>query len=390
MLFPCGRAHSMIVEELARWMKADALPFWAKAGVDPVTGLFYESMRPEGVPLTGKPMRFRVQCRQIYVLSHAAVLGWYPEGAGIAMQVWQSLLKHAWRPDGEPGFVHVLAADGSVLDAQRDSYDHAFAVLAAAWLARATGDKSVLSVLDELIGFVDMTMTDAHGMLREAVPDRLPYRQNPQMHWFEAMLAIMETGVRADGATRATHVRSFLESRFIDPDKTCVREYFTRDWLPAPGRQGQIVEPGHMAEWCWLLHRHNALAGRANDGLPGRLLKQALRYQDSTNGLLVDEGLCDGSVTKPTRRSWLQTEVVKAHLAEFEAGVTATPDVALRALAALDHYHLRKPFRAGWTDQLDTDGHPVSAPVPASILYHVFVAVAEAERVLQPQTIHTT
>ena len=380
----------MIVSELTRWMTAEALPFWATVGVDPATGLFYESMTPDGLPLTGKPMRFRVQCRQIYVLSHAAVLGWYPQGASIALQVWQSLLKHAYRPDGAPGFVHVLAADGSVLDAQRDSYDHAFAVLAAAWLAKATGDRSVHAVLDELIAFVDTQLTEPHGALREAVPDRLPYRQNPQMHWFEAMLALMETGVRSDGAARAARVRSFLESRFIDPDKTCVREYFTSDWQPAPDVKGQIVEPGHMAEWCWLLHKHNGLDGRSNDGLPGRLLRQALRYQDAKTGLLVDEGLCDGSVTKPTRRSWLQTELVKAHLAEFEAGQATTPEAALRALRDMDHYHLRQPFRAGWTDQLDADAKPITTPVPASILYHVFVAVAEAERVWMARDLHTS
>ena len=53
------------------------------SGFDWARGLFAEGLDSAGAPLW-QPIRFRVQSRQIYVFSHAALLGWY-EGAS-----WQS------------------------------------------------------------------------------------------------------------------------------------------------------------------------------------------------------------------------------------------------------------------------------------------------------------
>ena len=44
--------------------------------------------------------------------------------------------------------------------------------------------------------------------------------------------------------------------------------------------------------------------------------------------------------------------------------------------------YLDVPFKGGWTDQFGADGAPLSTFVPASTLYHLFVAAAEGERVL--------
>ncbi len=62
--------------EAARaWMFEAALPLWAERGVDRVDGGFYEELDPEGRPTACDFKRVRVMCRQIYVFSHGAVLG---------------------------------------------------------------------------------------------------------------------------------------------------------------------------------------------------------------------------------------------------------------------------------------------------------------------------
>jgi mannose-6-phosphate isomerase len=371
-----------LARDLLRWMKRDALPFWADAGLNPKTCLFHERLSSTGEPDWQAPLRMRVQFRQIYTLSHAAVLGWFPQGASIALAAWRHLMKAAYAPDGEPGFAHLLSAEARIVDPRRDSYDHAFAVLAAAWLLRATGDAGVRRTLEELLSFVDEHLTDAHGALREGRPNTLPNRQNPQMHWFEAMLALCETDVHTSGASRALHHRRFAEERLFDAGTGMLCEYFSADWQPLAGDQGEVVEPGHLAEWVWLLRRHDALSGEQPSALAGKLMQAGLRFRCSKHNLLVDEGRRDGGVRRGTRRIWLQTELLKAHLSEYEAGDMAAHDHALSCLTALDRHYLRKPFTQGWIDQLDEQARPVDAPVPASILYHLFVALAEVERVL--------
>jgi mannose-6-phosphate isomerase len=362
-------------------MKQDALPFWAEAGLNTRTGLFHERLNQDGQPDWQVPLRIRVQFRQIYVFSHAAVLGWFPEGAAIALSAWRHLLRLAYESNGEPGFAHLLSADGSVVDARRDSYDHAFAVLAAAWLLKATDEPSIRRVLERLLTFVDEHLTDAFGALRDLDADGIPNRQNPQMHWFEAMLALVETGMHTSGEERSRRHRRFAEEHLFDAENGMLGEYYSSDWKPYPGQLGQIVEPGHFFEWIWLLHRHESLTGHEANGCAARLMQAGRGFICNKSGLLVDEGCRKGSVKRGGRRIWLQTELLKAHLARFEAGNTESRHDVWGCLASLDRHYLRKPFAQGWIDQLDEHARPVDSPVPAGILYHLFVALSEIERV---------
>lgn len=364
------------------WMKSRVLPFWAGQGLNAATSLFHERLEKNGSPDLQSTLRIRTQFRQVYVMAHAAELGWFAQGLQIAHACWASLLSRAYRCDGTPGFIHTLSPAGVPADQRRDSYDHAFAVLAAAWLSRASGDVSVERNLQDLLLFADTELSDRHSALKEGLPDKLPYRQNPQMHWFESMLALIETSTHVSGAKRAARHRNFFETKLIDAETGSLAEYFTADWLPVPGQQGETVEPGHHMEWVWLLRRHEALAGLPRSNLPSKILQTASRFVDPVNQLLVDEARRDGSVTRSTRRIWLQTELIKAHLAEYEAGHAAALAEVISGLDRLEHHYLRRPFTQGWIDQLDGEARPIPAAVPASILYHLFVLATELERVL--------
>ncbi|SDE51099.1 AGE family epimerase/isomerase [Belnapia rosea] len=367
--------------DLCRWISDVVLPYWAGPGFDEGSGLFQERLLPDGTPDRAAPRRVRVQARQIYVYAQAAVLGWAPEGAALALRAFDSLVAVAQAPDGKTSFIHTFSPGGHVVSPLRDAYDHAFIVLACSWLWRATGEARVRRVLDATLDFLDAEMTAADGSLLEGVPASLPRRQNPQMHWFEAMLALMEHGIPS-GAERAARHRVLFETRLYDRATRSLGEYFTDDWAPAPGLPGTILEPGHHAEWVWLLRRHDALAGLPANDISGELLSTALRWADPGTGLLVDQALRDGSVHRATRRTWLQTELAKAWLAEAELGRPGAADAARAALGALDRHYLRQPIAAGWTDQLDADHRLLPGPVPASTLYHIFVAIAEGQRVL--------
>ena len=59
-------------------------------------------------------------------------------------------------PDGRPGFVHTLAHDGSILDPLRDTYDHAFVLLALASVYALDRDAQIRAEIDALMCVISM------------------------------------------------------------------------------------------------------------------------------------------------------------------------------------------------------------------------------------------
>ncbi len=119
-----------------RWLVSEALPLWGAQGVDPERGLFAEGLDSAGQPLW-QPTRFRVQSRQIYVFSHATLLGWY-DGRTLAER--SALVGMGHFDDGAGHSVFSINRDGSIADASVCSYEYAFALLAECWLYRLSGD----------------------------------------------------------------------------------------------------------------------------------------------------------------------------------------------------------------------------------------------------------
>jgi mannose-6-phosphate isomerase len=356
-----------------------ALPLWSKEGWDRATGGFVDRLDREGGADRLAPRRVFVQARQIYCFAKAAQMGWYPDGREVARKGLDHLLTKAKGPDGRPGFVHTLAPDGAVLDPLRDTFDHAFVLLALATVYALDRDAQVRSEIDALISFLDTELRSPHGGFLEGWPASMPRRQNPHMHLFEATIAVFDaTGDMAFQKRAGDFFALFLVNLY-DKQKRVLGEYFEEDWSKIePVR----VEPGHQAEWVWLLKGFERITGCPTKRPRAELLETALRYRDEATGCLVDEGDAEGRIRRPTRRLWPQTEMAKAWLAQAEAGEAGAAGEARSALARLDRHYLRHPVVGGWYDQFDRDGASMVAAIPASSFYHVLSAAAEAERVL--------
>ena len=235
------RGPSVATRQLVTWMKRDALPFWSTKGWDARRGGFHERFFFDGTADDLVLRRTRVQWRQIYVLAHASELGWC-DGLRLAFQGLERMIEKAWAPDSAPGFVHILAPDGSVAEGKRDAYDHAFAVLALSWLARTTGDAQVRALLDLVLAFCEEKLTDANGYLREAIPEEFPRRQNPHMHMLEAMIAAARV---QPASMRVALVASSSWSHAFLVDKT---------WHLAPDTESdlrlyQLLTAGDYESW---------------------------------------------------------------------------------------------------------------------------------------------
>lgn len=365
------------VSKLAQWICNEALPFWQSSGRDDVHGGVHERLNWDGSPDIAAPKRVRVQARQIYCYSHATELGWF-DGLGFAGETLDWLLDKAGNAGRMPGFAHVLYPNGSVLNPLRDTYDHAFILLALAWYTKASGDSQARALIGSTLDFLDTEILCSDGSYREGVPATLPRRQNPHMHLFEAMLALHETIAYPGALERAHRLHTMLEERFLRP-APMLREFFDDAWEPAPGEAGLIVEPGHQAEWCWLLRRYETAAGLPHGPLASTLINAAERTADAATGFLIDEADIGGKPRRRSRRLWPQTEWAKAWLSEQRIGIPGAADKAADALARLQNDYLGKPVAGGWIDQFDRAGNPAIDTIPTSTLYHIFGAAVEAE-----------
>jgi mannose/cellobiose epimerase-like protein (N-acyl-D-glucosamine 2-epimerase family) len=367
-----------IVALLKSKLIADVLPLWSSEGRDLKSGSFVERLDCDGKPDLVAPRRVRVQARQIYCFAKAAQLGWYPQGAEIAREGLDYMLAKAKSPDGKPGFVHLLAPDGSVLNPLRDTYDHAFILLALATVYQIDRDVKVRAEIDSLMHFIDTQLRSPDGGYVEGIPAAMPRRQNPQMHLFEAFIAAFDATHDPSFQQRAGDIFGLFVSNLFDARTGVLGEYFEQDWSRI---EPVSVEPGHQAEWVWLLKQFERITGCPTGKYRAVLLEAALRYRDATD-CLVDEGDVQGNIVKSTRRLWPQTEIVKAWLAQAESGVAGAAEEARAALGRLDRHYLQHPVKGGWYDQFDADGNSLVDTIPASSFYHILCAVAEADRVL--------
>ncbi len=117
----------------------------------------------------------RVQARQLYVFSEAAVRGWWAPALRVADAGFAALERDCWAPDGQPGFVHTLTQAKAPLDAKRDTYDHAFGLFGLAWYYKATGEPRALALAHEILDLLEAELADpVNGGFVESIPLVLP------------------------------------------------------------------------------------------------------------------------------------------------------------------------------------------------------------------------
>src|ERR1700681_389751 len=187
-----GSESRDIVKVLRMLMIEHSLPLWSGEGWDSSRGGFVERLDIEGRADYVAPRRIRVQARQIYSFAKAAQMGWYPEGREIAMKGLDYLLAKAKSPDGRSGFVHLLDPDGSTMNAARDTYDHAFVLLALSTVYQLSNDAQVRGEIESLLGFIDRDLRSPHGCFIQGIPATMPRGQNPHMHMLEALIATFD------------------------------------------------------------------------------------------------------------------------------------------------------------------------------------------------------
>jgi N-acylglucosamine 2-epimerase/mannose-6-phosphate isomerase len=362
-------------DEIRSWTFDKALPLWAEAGVDPRGG-FHEVLDFQGRPAPSDFKRTRVACRQTYVFSHAAELGWAPgldlsrRGAEFLTQIYQG-------PD--EGWPRKLTPDHKPLDKTPDLYDLAFVLFAFAWRFRVSRDPDSIAGAHRVLDFIEKHMRAPHGGFWHEIPPQGWRLQNPHMHLLEANIAAFEASGESRFLELARALVRLFSNRFFDG--RTLAEYFTEDLSRAPADRGREVEPGHQLEWAWILVQFERLTGEKLTAHAAALVDFAERFGvDPRTHVAFQVVRDDGLPIDKGSRTWPNTERIKGHLALFEAlGRDPRAPVAGSARLLLGRY-LKTETPGLWMDHFDTDGRPVAKNVPASTLYHVFLAFAETLR----------
>lgn len=318
-----------------------------------------------------------VQFRQTYVFAYGALLGVCEPS--VARQLFARTVAAAWHPDG--GWVHRLDTAGSVLDPTRDAYDQAFALLASAWVYRLDRDPGTLSWAYRTLEFMDARMSSPFGGYEEAIPTRAPRRQNPHMHLYEALLCLYEVSGDPSFLQRASRLQMLLESHFVS-DTGALREYFGPALEPMVGADGACVEPGHHAEWTWLLHEHARLdtAHAVDHTRRARALFAFIEQHGFTpHGLPVERVDTRGSITHGGTKLWAVCETLKAYVARAEvAGESCMPAIGLLVDAVFERF--LSPVAPVWFEGVAANGTPDTRRMPTSTLYHLTLAFSELLR----------
>jgi mannose-6-phosphate isomerase len=368
-------------KEARSWLFDSCYPLWAEHGLTEA-GLFPEVLSLEHDELSRDVTRVRVQARQTYVFAEAWRMGWKRDTAARLVHAGVSVLTGAaLAPTGLPG--RTLAANGSgLVDASADLYDTAFVLFALAEAARGPGPADeILGAANRILGALDRLARDtARGGYAEVLPAPSVRLQNPHMHLLEACLALHRAEHSADHLARAAEIIDLFETRFTAGESGLLGEKFQADWSMPTGEAAEIVEPGHQFEWVWLLHTWSRLANKPLPDAATRLYGFGLSTLDEA-GRACQEVTRHGIAHDASRRTWPQTEALKAHLAMFEQrGDDRFAAAACRSFDVLMDEFLTED--GGWIDHFAADGSVLAKDMPASTGYHVVLALAELIRVM--------
>lgn len=318
----------------------------------------------DGFPDLTAERRWRVLARQVYVYAKAASLGWY-DGRDIAIKTYEKMK--------ETGYVHRVSPDRDVTNPMRDLYDHAFYILAASSLYALTQDQTYLQDAEVLLNWIDESLAHPEGGWKESDKADLTTarRQNPHMHLLEASLFLHDVTKDPKHLRYSRDVFDLFEAHFYDAGT--VGEFFSADWTLTTGPEGQTVEPGHAVEWIWLLGQYHQATGQNVTDYQNSLYRRALRQR---SWFLNDEEDKSGNIRRGTKRLWVQTEVIKAHLAMAERDVPGARDMAAAVIDALFPTYLTSGGL--WNDQINASGANVAKYIPVSTFYHIFCMASES------------
>ena len=371
--------------------RADLLRFAARSRTEQGFGWLDD----DGVLDPSRPVELWITCRMTHVFSLAVLAGEEPAPGGPDADELAELAEHGVRAlmtylqDHEHrGWYAAVGPDG-VVDDRKQSYGHAFVLLAACSAVLAdVPDAEELLVLaltihelhfwDEEEGLVvdswDRTWTRLEG-----------YRGlNANMHAVEAYLAAADVTTGGDPLGSVWHVRAGrIAARVLDwaeANDWRVPEHFDVGWRPllehhreepAHPFQPYGATVGHGLEWARLVLPFGLV--QAATSLADRAVADGWAA-DGADGFVYTTDWSGRPVVR-TRMHWVAAEAVStAHALHRATGEQRWADAETRWWAYADRF-LVDHERGSWHHELDAQNHPAATVWPGKPdVYHAYQA----------------
>lgn len=227
-----------------------------------------------------------------------------------------------------------VAADGKVIYDTKNTYGHAFALLALSHMARVTGEVRYRTAALAAWRDIDLWLRDGKGGFFKDLPRDFSKAgavataaktQNPLMHLFEALLALHDATQDPVAMKGAKGLGEFVVYRLLQgrpDDGASIPEWYDSDWKPLPTKEkGGYTDIGHQFEWAHLLWEAQARGLTGIYALSAeRLLNFAVKTgYDEVNGGVYKTLYPDGSVERD-KYWWQQTEALRAFLMSATLG----------------------------------------------------------------------
>ena len=205
------------------------------------------------------------------------------------------------------------------------------------------------------------------------------------MHLLEAYLSLYRATQDSTFLTCATQMMSVYTELLRTADGCKVLEHLD-DEGQATGEKGNLIEPGHLYEWHWLVNEYADIAGlpayRAAS-LP--IVDWADRWGlDADAGGIYDVVDSNGNIVSNRKRIWPVTERIKSLTTLVRAKPTAS---SVESLVFWITFIMEKYHRGdgSWHEYLNQALEPDSDYMPLSTPYHVAMAALEVERLFAGQ-----
>ena len=363
-----------------RWLEAegDRLLSFSAAARHPAGGFAWLDVA--GRPMLDRPVELWISCRMTHVFALGHLLG--RPGCGPLVDHGLAALAGRFRDAEHGGWYGAVDASGPA-KRDKEAYQHAFVVLAAA-SATSAGRPGAPALLDEALGvLLGRFWDDEHGMVvdvwDETFSDLDPYRGvNANMHTVEALLAAYDALgdrdlVGPDLLERALRIMTRVVHDLGPAHRWRLPEHFDTAWqplldynrdTPADPFRPYGATVGHWLEWARLaLHLRAALGSSAPEWL--------LSHAESLFEASVHEGWAvDGADGFVYTVDWEGRPVVRERMHWVAAEATATA-AALHTATGSPEYarwyetfwdHIGEVFLdhdlGSWRHELDPSNRP--------------------------------
>ena len=315
---PVSSAHNILdIGWFKDHLTDEVLPKWLNNSVT-VEGFFYTDFDRQWKRRPSEHNTLVAQSRLLYNFSVGHILTGRKEYRR-AVEAGARFLIEAYRDREFGGWFRSCSRDGNVVDSDKDSYGHAFAMFGLSHAYRCTRNQDYKKAACETWEILSTHFKDEHGGLIPAMTrdfqDLGDVRsQNPVMHLFEALLALGDLEGMSHVLEEAQETADFVLKRLLRKGDGLLPEWYSQSWNELPGDQGRQIDIGHAFEWAYLL------STSVERGLPKgyliratNFLKYGLRIgYDGVHGGIFRTASSDGKVLSQTKRWWPQCEAIRA------------------------------------------------------------------------------